>query len=155
MNVNSNKVLEKFVNIRLDYNILVTTPLQHHGRPAQPGPSLLYAENGTSVGPAEVNSVEYVWGYDPVVLLAVYGLAALGDLLVIVVGVVTMARQNRGVLGFEFARVLTATKASPELVDSVAGEWKDLLDRMPRETGKKTIRWQDGLATGEDAVADS
>ncbi|KAK4209446.1 hypothetical protein QBC37DRAFT_430415 [Rhypophila decipiens] len=119
------------------------------------GPSLLYAENGTSVGPAEVRRVEDVWVYDPLVLLAVYGLAALGDLLVIIVGVVIMARRNRGVLGFEFARVLAATKASQELVDSVAVEWKDLLDPMPRATGRKRIRWHDGLVTGEDGVADS
>ena len=62
-------------------------------------PGLLYADNGTAVG-VETWTTENVWQYDPLILLVVYAIAALVDIVVIVIGVWAMAR-NGGASGFK------------------------------------------------------
>jgi hypothetical protein len=106
-------------------------------------PGLLYADNGT-VGEVEVWSVENVWRYEPLVLIAVYAAAVLVDVLVIAVGVWAMVR-NGGAAGFEFARVVAATVASAKLRAAVE-EWDDGLDPAPAATEKTKVKF--GLVGG-------
>lgn len=72
------------------------------------GPALLYAANGTAEG-VEVSTTEIVWVYEPLVLGVVYLVAAVVDILVVVVGVWAM-RRNGGVFGMEVGRVVALMK---------------------------------------------
>ena len=100
-------------------------------------PQLLYAENGTAI--ANTFSFENVWNYDPFVLLMAYAVAAFLDALAIAVGVLAMV-QNGGVLGFEFARILSTTRASLSL-DAVVGRWRDGLDPVPSVAQKTRVMY--------------
>lgn len=74
------------------------------------GPNLLYADNGTTAGTADTRRTEIVWAYEPLILVAVYAVAAAVELAVICIGVWAMMR-NGGTSGFEFARIVAATRS--------------------------------------------
>jgi hypothetical protein len=96
-------------------------------------PQLLYSENSTAE--AETFLSENVWSYDAFVLLLTYAIAAVLDVLAIILGVAAMMR-NGGVYGFEFARVLATTRASTALDAQLQG-WEDGMDPIP-QVAKKT-----------------
>ncbi|KAK4443448.1 hypothetical protein QBC34DRAFT_443396 [Podospora aff. communis PSN243] len=106
------------------------------------GPGLLYADNGTTDGIVEMRAMENVWVYEPLVLVVVYAVAAVVDLVVIVVGVRAMVR-NGGASGFEFARVVATTGG----LDGKVGGWEDGVDPVPKGVERVRVRFR-GVGEG-------
>ena len=105
-------------------------------------PQLLYSQ--VAMSDVETRNAENVWGYDWRVLVATYGVAALLDLIAIVLGVRAMLK-NGGCSGLGFIRTVATSRANSNL-DDVMDAWEHGMDPVPDDIKKAKVRF--GLIQG-------
>ncbi|KAF2685989.1 hypothetical protein K458DRAFT_402540 [Lentithecium fluviatile CBS 122367] len=100
-------------------------------------PQLLYFQADTV--DVEIRGAENVWSYDWHVLTATYGVAALLDIIAVVLGIRAMLK-NGGCSSLGFIRTVATSRANRAL-DNVVDGWEHGLDPVPKDVKRARVRF--------------
>lgn len=108
-------------------------------------PQLLYSQ--TEIVDVQTQNSANVWSYDWRVLVAIYSIAALVDVISIVLGVRAM-RKNGGASDLGFARVVATTRKNSAL-DQLMASWEHGMDPVPPNIESAHIQFKDTEGVGQ------